>query len=215
MAYCDESNVLRYCSISETADMEGAISYATDVVSSYTNDIHEPLDDQVLTVTVGRTNVAYLGKTTRSVLSVTLIAGQDGIALDPSIWVFEGGRKPAIRLIGQTSPNLLVVGLEPWNYMRSWNGRQLSVTADLGPEATPVAVQEATAILAARWLCSTGQAAEGFALTAHGQREPGISSVSVEGFAVSYSSPEQSSTGVPTVDRMLDPYRKAAGSRWS
>ena len=142
MAYCDSEDIARYCATNEAADIDGAIAHAQTIIDGYTNDIHEPLDGQVIETIVGRAGVAYLGKTTRAVDAVFVIKGQDGTLLDPSQWAFENGKHPAIRLIGQASPNLLVVGLEPWNRMRPWDGTRLSVTADIGPEETPAAIRE-------------------------------------------------------------------------
>ena len=214
MAYCDSEDIARYCATAESADIDGAISYAQAVIDTYTNDIHEPFDDSTLNIVVGRSGVAYLGKTTRAVTAVSYT--DDGSDLDDSICTFENVKHPAIRLTGQASPNLLIVGLEPWQRLRPWSGTRLTVTADIGPEETPAAIREATAVLASRFLCAAGFAAEAAPLTAHPAREVGVAAIAVEGYSVTYSGTtgESSTTGVPTIDRLLTPYRRAV-SRWS
>ena len=212
MAYCDETDVLRYCSTSESADVEGAIAYATDAVSSYTNDILEPLNDQEVVVTVGRAGIAYLPFTCRTVQTVHETDSGREVAEDA--YTFTAGRKAAIRLTRTRPWNILIAGREPWGASNGWDGARLTVECDLGPEATPAAVREAAAIQAARFLVSTGQALEGVTLTAHPQREAGVSSVAVEGYAVTYGDSTAATTGTPSVDRILAPYRRSI-TRWS
>jgi len=211
MAYCDSSDVERYCTPSEGTDLSGAIAYATDTIDAYTRDKHEPLDDQELLAVVGRSGVAYLPFTARAVSSV--YETDSGREVDSDLYAFTAGRKAAIRMTGNPAWNLLVKGREPWA-TADWNGTRLTVTADLGPAETPAAVREAAAILAALHLVATGQATGSDALSGFSAKPDGVAAITVEGFSVSYTTGTDATTGVPTVDRLLAPYRRIV-ARWS
>ena len=155
MAYCQPEDVARYTStITEGADIQGAIAAATLTVESYTRDKFEAAAGTVV-ATTNRAGVAYLPVTARAITSVSLETGEP---LEAGLYTFEAGRNAALRFINGLPYNFSIVGREPWNANRNSAGIRIVIEGDLGHETTPAAVREATAFLAALFLEQTGQA---------------------------------------------------------
>lgn len=214
--YCLDADVSRYCTPAGGADIAGAIDAATRVIDAYTGDHFLPAADQVLHLVTNRAGVATFPQTTRTVYSVS--DWGSNTAFPENSWDFAPGAKATLRVNYALGPNILIVGREPWNHSaRNTANLHLRVVAGTGWATTPAAVRDATAILAAAYLVGTGAA------TALASLEPAlgpagnITSISVEGFSVSYkeNSATTEGTGYPMVDRLLAPYRRAQRTRWS
>lgn len=220
MNYCDETDVARYATPGETADLAGAVEAARMLVDAYCRDVFVPVEDTVIPLTTGRSGLAYFPATCQMVTEV--VDRATGQTLPETAWFFYGGRNPRLRLLVGRNPNLLVAGSEPWAHP---GGRvsnvELDVTCTLGWNTCPAAVREAAAMLAAAHLVETGQATATPAGTPL-STPAGVSSITVEGYSVNYADPTAvgapggpPGTGYPQVDRMLAPYRRNPRARWS
>lgn len=214
MTYCQPEDVSRYITAIETADIAGAISAATDMVHNYTGDRFSTTAATQYAVT-NRSGVAALNITARTVSGVAL--ADSGETLPVDIWVFQAGRVPSVRLIANLPWNILINGREPWNQGRSLGNIRLAISGSFGYASCPDAVKEATAMLAAQYLAQTGQGTYTDAGSSIQGPEANVASISVEGYSVSYrdTSASVSSTGLSVVDRLLAPYRRTSGIRWS
>lgn len=214
MAYCSIDDVAKYVTPVQGADVDAAIAVATDIVHEFTGDRFSTTTAP-LTVLTNRAGIAYLPITGRTVASVTITDTQE--VLPSNLWRFTSGRLASVT-VSQTLPfNILIKGREPWAAQRPHHNLSLTVTGNFGYAATPTAVKEATAMLAAQFLTSTGQGT----VTEAGGNITGtptdIASVSVEGYSVTYRDAANltASTGVSLVDRLLTPYKRPQRGRWS
>lgn len=217
-AYCAEEDLANYCTPAEGADTEGAIAAASAVVTAYTGDIFTALNGGEFYATTSRAGIATLPVTFRLIADV--IDAASGTVLPATAWRADVQRQ-TVRLLPHGGYNLLIAGREPWaDRSAAVRNVDLIITGQFGWASTPVAVSSATAMLAAAHLVATGQAAptqagQGLAVA------EGITSISVEGYSVSYAqgapaADAQASTGNQAVDRMLAPYRRSGKrSRWS
>lgn len=216
MAYCQTSDVERYITLNEGADVVGAIAAAQDRINLYASDFFESTE---LTVYCegNRVNVIDLPYTTQSIASVTP-AGSD-TPLSENAWSFEQGRRPIIRIFPHAVWSILIVGLEPYNISARPSVVRVNVAGVFGSPYVPAPIKEATAILAASFLASTGQGT----LTSGAETNLGapndVSSITVEGYSVTYrdnagnASDGVESTGLTSVDQMIAPYRRTKRAR--
>ena len=216
MAYCQTSDVERYITPAVGADVAGAIAAAQKQVEQYTGDLFEPTTKTIYTET-NRNHVADLPYTTNSISAVA--AADTGTALSADAWTFENGTVPRIRVSLINAWSILIAGAEPYSY-RSTQVARLNVTGSFGTPSVPAPIAQATALLAAQFLASTGFGT----LTADAQALVGVpadvATISVEGYSVSYrdttatTDAEASTTGLPAVDRLVAPYRRTKRARW-
>lgn len=214
MAYCTPEDVTRYATLTAQADANEAIAVATDIIHLYTGDRFSTTTVPVTTVTNSQ-GLARLPYTARTVTAVAL--ADSGELLPADCWVFTNGRNATIRVFSNLPTSVLIAGREPWTPTTANRGIRINVEGTFGFAVTPAAVKEATAMLAAHYLTSTGQATLTEAGIPTVNTNEGIASISVEGYAVTYtqSSSEKASTGSTVVDRMLAPYRRIQRGRWS
>lgn len=216
MAYCQSSDVQRYITTAVGADVAGAIAAAQEQVNLYTGDLFESA-----TLTVygegNRLNVVDLPYTTQSITSVA--SSLDGNVLSEDAWSFENGKPARVRIYPNAAWSILIAGSEPYNVSARPAIARVNITGVFGSASVPAPVKEATAILAANFLASTGQGT----LTPGAETNLGapndVSSITVEGYSVTYrdnagdASKIIESTGLTSVDRMLAPYRRTKRSR--
>jgi len=216
MAYCQTSDVERYITPAAGANVAGAITAAQKQVEQYTGDLFEPTTKTIYTET-NRNHVADLPYSTISITEVKSADTETALAADA--WTFENGTVPRIRISLINAWSILIAGAEPYSY-RSTQVARLNVTGTFGTATVPAPIAQATALLAAQFLASTGFGA----LTAEAQALIGVpadvATISVEGYSVSYrdtatsTGTEATTTGLPAVDRLVAPYRRTKRARW-
>lgn len=214
MAYCQQSDVERYITLIPGADVAGAISAAQAQVNDYTGDLFESTP---LTVygEGNRLNVVDLPYTTQSVSQVASVP--DATVLSSEAWDFENGKMPRIRIYPTAAWSILIAGQEPYNLASRPGIARVNITGVFGSATVPAPIKEATALLAANFLASTGQGT----LTSDAESKVGaptdVASITVEGYSVAYrdngTTSASDSTGLTTVDRMIAPYRRTKRSR--
>jgi len=214
MAYCQPSDVERYITPTVGADVAGAIAAAQEQVNLYTGDLFETTN---LTVygEGNRLNVVDLPYTTQSIASVA--SSVDGSLLSEDAWSFENGKPARVRIYPSAAWSILIAGSEPYNVSARPGIARVNITGVFGTSSVPAPIKEATALLAANFLASTGQGA----LTSDAEAKIGapadVSSITVEGYSVTYRdtgvSDLSQTTGLTTVDRMIAPYRRTKRAR--
>lgn len=214
MAYCQPSDIERYITTFVGADVAGAIAAAQEKVNLYTGDLFETTN---LTVygEGNRLNVVDLPYTTQSIASVASSA--DGTVLSEDAWSFENGKPARVRIYPTAAWSILIAGSEPYNVSARPGIARVNITGVFGTPTVPAPIKEATALLAASFLASTGQGT----LTAGAESNLGapndVSSITVEGYSVTYRDSNvddlSQTTGLTSVDRMIAPYRRTKRSR--
>jgi len=208
MAYCTIDDVERYLQPQPTADVAAAITAAQKKIELVTKDIFEPRALTVYTET-NRANTAELPYTTLDVTNVFLLPRETEIPFTG--WVLENGSRPRLRIYTATPFNLLTVGSEPWIITKLPKLR-LKVDGVFGYEEVPFQIREGTALLAAYYLFQAGYGELKDRAIEITSRDADVSSITVEGFSVSYNNQSsikaKESTGIANLDRFLEPYHR-------
>lgn len=219
MAYCTSTDIERYCEPAAGVDISDAIDIATKIVDAYTNDIHGPRNGATIYSETNRAAIADIPYTVRSISGITLT--ETGESLPSTAWTLINGPRPRVRINNMGGTSILVAGFEPWATGAIPAGTALNISGNFGPSSTPAAITDATAMIAAAYLVSTGRATYTAAAPMADATDPAIASITVEGYSVSYrditSNPNSatSTTGITPADRLLAPYRRNKGTRWS